>query len=344
MSDENGLGDMKKKVMAMLKMKTSRSEGSATEGEDQKDVKKRYIDPIETTIPVSELPNSNLTQQEILDKPQIISLIEEEEVVYNTNSQAINTQINEPNISVSVSKSPEETLNQAEVQNEKREEQSQGFLPINDVVESQNTYQNNNLLNSNKSTTEQVNNASESLSVEQVVRLANVQSEKEEENARTSPANIEQGRDKVNPIVEDVQNVAQSSVATESPKENMVGDSSNKVQETVVEQSHQQDVPALAVNTQEVQSTQQDKQTIVTAAEEKSQPASKKISFSTAKKEIEDFAIEIERIEKDIKEKYGINVSDFYYEDELPDDLKIKLVEDYFNSKEIVELSQKLLK
>jgi hypothetical protein len=70
-------------------------------------------------------------------------------------------------------------------------------------------------------------------------------------------------------------------------------------------------------------------------------PRPKKISFEAAKKEIDDFTLHVDKIEQEIKDKYGISIPEFYYEDLLPDDLKIKLVDDFFNSKEINELANK---
>jgi hypothetical protein len=67
----------------------------------------------------------------------------------------------------------------------------------------------------------------------------------------------------------------------------------------------------------------------------------KKISFTEAKKEIDDFTSQIEKIETEIKDKYGINLPEYYYEDLLPDELKMKLIEDFFNSEEIIELAKK---
>lgn len=71
---------------------------------------------------------------------------------------------------------------------------------------------------------------------------------------------------------------------------------------------------------------------------------SKKITFAEAKKEIDEFGLEMDKIEKEIKEKYNINVSEFYYDDLLPEYMKVKLVEEYFNSKEIISISQKINK
>jgi hypothetical protein len=67
----------------------------------------------------------------------------------------------------------------------------------------------------------------------------------------------------------------------------------------------------------------------------------KKISFTEAKKEIDEFTLQIEKMEAEIKDKYGINLPEFYYEDLLPDELKMKLIEDFFNSEEIVELAKR---
>lgn len=64
----------------------------------------------------------------------------------------------------------------------------------------------------------------------------------------------------------------------------------------------------------------------------------KMMSFAEAKKEIDDFSLQLEKLEKEIKEKYSISFPDSSYEDQLPDDIKIKLVENYFESPEIKEL------
>jgi len=69
----------------------------------------------------------------------------------------------------------------------------------------------------------------------------------------------------------------------------------------------------------------------------------KKISITEAKREIDEFAHQIEKIELEIKNKYGIDTSEFYYEELIPEELKLKLVEDFFNSEEIIELSKKAL-
>jgi hypothetical protein len=67
-------------------------------------------------------------------------------------------------------------------------------------------------------------------------------------------------------------------------------------------------------------------------------PQPKKITFMSAKKEVDEFTSFLDKVEKDIENKYGINLSVFNYEDILPDELKLKLVEEFFNSKEILDL------
>ena len=67
-------------------------------------------------------------------------------------------------------------------------------------------------------------------------------------------------------------------------------------------------------------------------------PTKKVISFAEAKKEIEDFAVQLEKMEGDIQKKYSITFPDMSYEDVLPDEMKIKIIEEYFDSKEIKEL------
>ena len=74
--------------------------------------------------------------------------------------------------------------------------------------------------------------------------------------------------------------------------------------------------------------------------EEPHQP--KKITFMSAKKEVDEFVVFIDKVEQDIKNKYGINLCEFNYEDILPDELKLKLVEEFFNSKEIIDLAKNI--
>jgi hypothetical protein len=69
--------------------------------------------------------------------------------------------------------------------------------------------------------------------------------------------------------------------------------------------------------------------------------APKKITFQQAKKEIEEFSLQMDKLEQEIKQKYKIDLGEFYYEEHLPDELKIKLIEDYFNQPEIIELAKK---
>lgn len=66
------------------------------------------------------------------------------------------------------------------------------------------------------------------------------------------------------------------------------------------------------------------------------------ITFQEAKEQIDKFSDLINNLEIEMRDKYGINIPQFYYEDLLPEQVKIKLVEEYFNDKEIVELGKQL--
>ena len=72
------------------------------------------------------------------------------------------------------------------------------------------------------------------------------------------------------------------------------------------------------------------------------QPTKKVISFLEAKKEIEDFTAQLTKMEEDLSKKYSITFPDMSYEDALPDDIKIKIVEDFFDSQEIKDLLTKI--
>jgi len=66
------------------------------------------------------------------------------------------------------------------------------------------------------------------------------------------------------------------------------------------------------------------------------------ITFQEAKEQIDKFSELITNLEIEMKEKYGINIPQFYYEDLLPESVKLKLVEEYFNDKDIIELGKQL--
>jgi hypothetical protein len=66
----------------------------------------------------------------------------------------------------------------------------------------------------------------------------------------------------------------------------------------------------------------------------------KKLSFSAAKKEIDDFASLMDNVIVEMKEKYGVDIPDTTYDEFLPDEIKIKLIEDFFNDKEIQKLAK----
>lgn len=67
----------------------------------------------------------------------------------------------------------------------------------------------------------------------------------------------------------------------------------------------------------------------------------KKISFNAAKKEIDEFAVQIEKIENEINSKYGLKISEHYYSEILPDELKMKLIEEFFSRPDIIEFAHK---
>lgn len=67
----------------------------------------------------------------------------------------------------------------------------------------------------------------------------------------------------------------------------------------------------------------------------------KMITFADAKKEIEDFTLVLEKLEKEIYEKYSITFPEFNYEEMLPEDIQMQLIGDYFESTEMKELLNK---
>ena len=71
-------------------------------------------------------------------------------------------------------------------------------------------------------------------------------------------------------------------------------------------------------------------------------PTKKVISFYEAKKEIDDFTAQLIKMEEELSKKYSITFPDLSFEDTLPDEIKIKLVEDFFDSKEIKDLLTKV--
>ena len=66
------------------------------------------------------------------------------------------------------------------------------------------------------------------------------------------------------------------------------------------------------------------------------------ITFQEAKEQIDKFSDLINNLEIEMRDKYGINIPQVYYEDSLPEQVKIKLVEDFFNDKDIVDLGKQL--
>lgn len=73
------------------------------------------------------------------------------------------------------------------------------------------------------------------------------------------------------------------------------------------------------------------------------EPVKKKgITLAAAGKLVDDFSELINKLEQEIKENYGISIPQTYYEDLIPENLKLKLVEDFFNSEEIIELNKQI--
>ena len=70
--------------------------------------------------------------------------------------------------------------------------------------------------------------------------------------------------------------------------------------------------------------------------ESKSEIGSKKIGFGQAKKEIEEFCAKIEKLEIQCNQNHHIKMSEFYYEDCIPDCFKVKLIEEFFKDKPII--------
>jgi hypothetical protein len=66
----------------------------------------------------------------------------------------------------------------------------------------------------------------------------------------------------------------------------------------------------------------------------------KKISFKEAKKEIDEFSQQMDNVLDEIKTKYGIDIVSSSYDEYLPDELKIKLIEDFFNDKDVQKIAK----
>ena len=64
----------------------------------------------------------------------------------------------------------------------------------------------------------------------------------------------------------------------------------------------------------------------------------KKMSVNEAKKEMKDFELLIINTEKEIQKKYGFTFPDLSYEDNLPDDIKNKLIDNFLESPKIKKI------
>ena len=66
--------------------------------------------------------------------------------------------------------------------------------------------------------------------------------------------------------------------------------------------------------------------------------ANKKKTVAEAKKEMKDFELLIINTEKELQNKYGIVFPDLSFEDNLPDDIKNKLLDDFLESPKIQKI------
>ena len=64
----------------------------------------------------------------------------------------------------------------------------------------------------------------------------------------------------------------------------------------------------------------------------------KKMSLNEAKKEMKDFELLILNTEKEIQKKYGFIFPDLSYEDNLPDEIKNKLLDNFLEKQEIKKI------
>ena len=64
----------------------------------------------------------------------------------------------------------------------------------------------------------------------------------------------------------------------------------------------------------------------------------RKKTVTEAKKEMKDFELLIINTEKELQNKYGIVFPDLSFEDNLPDDIKNKLIDDFLESPKIQKL------
>ena len=64
----------------------------------------------------------------------------------------------------------------------------------------------------------------------------------------------------------------------------------------------------------------------------------KKKTVAEAKKEMKDFELLIINTEKELQNKYGIVFPDLSFEDNLPDDIKNKLLDDFLESPKIQKI------
>lgn len=64
----------------------------------------------------------------------------------------------------------------------------------------------------------------------------------------------------------------------------------------------------------------------------------KRTTFNEAKKEMKDFEILILNTEKELQRKYGFTFPDLSFEDNLPEDIQSKLLDDFLNLPRITKL------
>lgn len=281
------INDMKKKAIAMLKLKHERTEDTSTNNEE-KEVKKRAIDADtvvnnenaadgEATSTRNVISPERISSEDSINKNELINIVQTDE---NTNNI-------EKNNSIPLSGQTEEKsdkVNNLDSQDNAIEKQSIKPTDKIDVDEKDDT---------NKE--------------------PNTEREKNEENfSNTTNTNI-------NTSSTTTQDVQMTDTTQKEPQGSIINSNTLDVS-TSPTGNVQSNVPTTPAPQHEV----------------------KRISFASAKKEIDDFVAQMEKIEEEIKNKYGINLSEFTYEDLLPDEIKTKLIEDFFNRKEIVDLTKNI--
>jgi len=71
----------------------------------------------------------------------------------------------------------------------------------------------------------------------------------------------------------------------------------------------------------------------VQTKKEEPKPTAQRISMKQVNKDIDEFCAKINKLEIEINNAYNIKMSDYFYDDCLPDTLKFRLVDDFFKEK-----------